>query len=48
MIVCAGTIQKREGFPVQSVHMFHAARYSDSVLTSLGGDFSKVCIERLS
>jgi len=38
----SGTIQKREGFPVQSVHMLYAARYSDSILTTMGGEFSKV------
>lgn len=36
-----GTLQKREGYPLESVHMFHAARYSDNLLTTLGGDFSK-------
>ncbi|XP_053408690.1 dynein axonemal assembly factor 8-like isoform X2 [Mercenaria mercenaria] len=36
-----GTLQKREGYPLESVHMFHAARYSDGLLSTLGGDFSK-------
>lgn len=38
----SGTLQKREGYPLESVHMFHAARYSDNLLSTLGGDFSKV------
>ncbi|XP_060589717.1 dynein axonemal assembly factor 8-like [Ruditapes philippinarum] len=36
-----GTLQKREGYPLESVHMFHAARYSDGLLSTLGGEFSK-------
>ena len=36
-----GTLQSREGFPLESQHMLHAARYSDALLTALGGEFSK-------
>ncbi|XP_052805856.1 dynein axonemal assembly factor 8-like isoform X2 [Mya arenaria] len=36
-----GKLQQREGFPLESAHMFHAARFSDTLLTNLGGDFSK-------
>ena len=35
-------VQKRENFPVESKHMFHTARYSDGLLNTLGGEFSKV------
>ncbi|XP_076109890.1 dynein axonemal assembly factor 8-like isoform X2 [Mytilus galloprovincialis] len=36
-----GTIQQQASIYLSSKHMFHAARYSDSLLSQLGGDFSK-------
>ncbi|XP_052272728.1 dynein axonemal assembly factor 8-like isoform X2 [Dreissena polymorpha] len=36
-----GALQKREQFPLESAHMFHAARFSEGLLATLGGEFSK-------
>lgn len=35
-------MQKTVDHYLESKHMFYSARYSDHLLTSLGGDFSKV------
>ncbi|KAK3107616.1 hypothetical protein FSP39_018349 [Pinctada imbricata] len=46
-LTLSGTMAKIQlscNFDVQSGHLLHAARYSDSLLTNLGGDFTK-CID---
>lgn len=46
LFLFTGTIQQQASIYLSSKHMFHAARYSDSLLSQLGGDFSKVGVTK--
>lgn len=36
-----GTLQRCESYPLEAVHLFHTVRYSDNLISALGGEFSK-------